>query len=232
MKSLDIPKKGKCGNEVHGKNHYGAHVRGHGVPTNRRTARQRRQRGDFGGFSNAWGTVLTEAQRLAWIAAGAKVERHDCFGKPYTLTGQGHFEGINSARACIGREMLVEPPQPVVFGPNPVGELLISKAGGRVALKLRVGGPVREDIMVFGQAPCSAGRMKCRNVVYLGLLPDPEGGWSDITEMYAAVHGEPPEGAKVFIRTRQQRDGWEGLDSDTSAIVQGEQGPAARRRGG
>ena len=75
--------------------------------------------------------------------------------------------------------------------------------------------------MVFGQAPCSAGRMKRRNVSYLGLLPTPEGGVSDITELYVARYGEPKPGEKVFIVTRQQKNGWEGEDKVTSEIVPG-----------
>jgi hypothetical protein len=78
---------------------------------------------------------------------------------------------------------------------------------------------VTEDIMVFGQAPCSAGRSKRRNVAYLGLLPVPQDGMSDITEMYIARYGEPRPGEKVFIVTRQQKDGWEGFDQETSEIV-------------
>jgi hypothetical protein len=79
-----------------------------------------------------------------------------------------------------------------------------------------------EDIMVFGAAPCSAGRKKCRNVAYLGLLPVPVGGESDITEMYVERYGEPKPGERVFIRTRRQRNGWEGYNKDTSEVVPAE----------
>jgi hypothetical protein len=78
---------------------------------------------------------------------------------------------------------------------------------------------VTEDIMVFGQAPCSAGRSKRRNVAYLGLLPVPQDGMSDITDLYVARYGEPQAGEKVFIVTRQQKDGWEGDDYETNEIV-------------
>jgi hypothetical protein len=90
---------------------------------------------------------------------------------------------------------------------------------GQARLRLKVSGPVTEDIMVFGQAPCSAGRKKWRHGSYLGLLPAPERGESDITEMYVAKYGEPEPGKKVFIRTRQQKDGWEGREQDLSALV-------------
>jgi hypothetical protein len=63
--------------------------------------------------------------------------------------------------------------------------------------------------MVFAQAPCSPGWKKWRHGTCLGLLSAPEDGISDITEMYLETFGEPEPGPKVFIRTRQQRNGWE-----------------------
>jgi hypothetical protein len=136
------------------------------------------------------------------------------------LTGQQLFQGLNSARACIGKkELLLVPPAPVVFEPNPVGQLILTNGEDGVRLLLRVSGPLTEDIMVFGQVPCSAGRMKRRNVSYLGLLPAPQDGLSDITELYVARYGEPRAGEKVFIVTRQQKDGWEGFDRETNEIV-------------
>ena len=90
---------------------------------------------------------------------------------------------------------------------------------GRVSLKLSVSGPVEGDIMVFGAAPCSAGRKKWRHGAFLGLLPPPVGGESDITELYVARYGEPEPGQRVFIRTRQQREGWEGHPRDVSHVV-------------
>jgi len=75
--------------------------------------------------------------------------------------------------------------------------------------------------MVFGQAPCSSGRRKRRNVSYLGLLPAPEAGLSDITALYVARYGEPGVGQRVFIVTRQQKNGWEAFDHETHEIVPG-----------
>jgi hypothetical protein len=130
-----------------------------------------------------------------------------------------HFQGINSARARIGLEMLVCPPERVIFGSNPVEGIALSYVNGQARLRLKVSGPVTEDIMVFGQAPCSAGRKKWRHGAYLGLLPAPEGGESDIREMYVAKFGEPEPGKRIFIRTRQQKDGWQGRAQDLSAVV-------------
>src|SRR5208282_509081 len=74
-------------------------------------------------------------------------------------------------------------------------------------------------IMVFGQAPCSAGRYKRRNVAYLGLLPPAVGGRSEITSLYKARYGEPRPGEKVFIVTCQTRNGWKDWDHEASEVV-------------
>ena len=90
---------------------------------------------------------------------------------------------------------------------------------GRLRLELKFSGPVSEDIMVFAQAPCSPGWKKWRHGTCLGLLPVPQDGISDITEMYLEAFGPPEPGRKVFIRTRQQRDGWEDKAKDLNELV-------------
>jgi hypothetical protein len=100
-----------------------------------------------------------------------------------------------------------------------VGRLVIENGADGVRLYLTVSGELNEDIMVFGQEPCSRGRYKRRNVSYLGLLPPPIAGRSEITRQYKARFGEPRPGQKVFLVTCQEEDGWKGLDLETSATV-------------
>jgi hypothetical protein len=99
--------------------------------------------------------LLTDEQRDAWSIAAEKIQSHPRLGQSGPLTWQQHFIGINSVLARVGRGLLVWPPEPVVFGPKPVKGLSISYCNGRVRITLRVSRPVVEDIMVFGQAPCS-----------------------------------------------------------------------------
>jgi hypothetical protein len=42
---------------------------------------------------------------------------------------------------------------------------------------------------------------------FLGLLPPPTDGWSDITELYVARYGVPKVGTAIWIRTCQHIDG-------------------------
>src|ERR1035437_3544275 len=219
MQIYDIPKSGRCGDYVFYMRRRRLFRRRYVVPRNVRTAARRRTRRDFGAIARAWGGQLTEEQRRGWMASGAKVKSHPRLWQAGPLTGEMHFQGINNARARIGAEMLPWPPEPVVFGPNPVEGLIFPRFNGRLRLRLRVSGPVTEDIMVFAQAPCSAGRKKWRHGAYLGLLPAPQDDECDITDMFVERYGEPEPGKKVFIRTRQQRDGWEGRDQDLSEVV-------------
>jgi hypothetical protein len=132
-------------------------------PTRRRIGATARARGALGAMSKWWRDLLTEEQRLAWIAYAAKVQSHPRLGQSGPLTGEQYFVGTNSARAGIGRELLLWPPERVEFGPNPVEGLSISWENGRMRMAVRVVGAVVEDIMVFGAAPCSAGRKKWRH---------------------------------------------------------------------
>jgi hypothetical protein len=93
--------------------------------------------------------------------------------------------------------------------------------GDGVALKLGVSGLPAKDIMVFASPPSKAGWQYCGDYRFLGLLPLPVKGWSDITRLYFKKFGVPPPHTRVFIRTWQQVDGWEdrGQMQLTNALV-------------
>ena len=219
MKALDIPKNGRCQERVFYRSRFGWCCRAHVVPRDPLTAARSRMREVLGAVSKVWGALLTEHQRQRWVAAAAKLGRDPRLGQSGPLSGQAHFVGINSARARIGRDLLREPPSQVVFRENPVAELILTRREGRLRFELKVCGPVKEDIMVLGAAPCNSGRRICRKPVFLGLLPSPVDGISDITKLYVERFGEPKVNQRVFIRLRQQRNGWEGPDKDLHCLV-------------
>jgi hypothetical protein len=173
----------------------------------------------FGSSSSGWGLKLTEPQRQRWLQSALTASSHPSLGQYSHLSGQQLFVKINSTLQCVGQALLDEPPAPVVFGPNPVGDLVIvNDEGGGVRLLLSVG-PASEDIMLFGQAPCNSGRTKHRRVNYLGLLGLATNGQCDITAPYVARFGQPHPGQKVFVVTCQQKNGWKAQDHVASAIV-------------
>ena len=74
--------------------------------------------------------------------------------------------------------------------------------------------------MVFAWAPRNAGVAKNSHYAFLGLLPPPVRGQSDITKLYlnklkewrklqGKAYHIPLEGSRVFIRVWQQVNGWE-----------------------
>ena len=219
MKILSEPSSGKLGNRVAFVSRYGQSQRELVVPRNTRSTARDQMRAAFGRLSRAWSTALTDAQRDAWCEAGSKVQSARRLGSSGPLTGQQLFQGINSVRARVGLGMLLLPPDPVVFGPNPVGQLTITNTEDGLRLLLNISGPLAEDVMVLAEAPCNAGRRKRRNVSYLGLLPSPQDGRSDITALYLARFGVPRLGQRIFVVTRQQKNGWEAVEHETSAIV-------------
>ena len=219
MKVIDTPRTNKIGNMVAYISPYGQCYHAYVVPRNPRTEPQMHMRHIFGSSSNGWGVKLTEAQRQRWTQAALTAPSHPSLGQYSHLSGQQLCVKINSTLRCVGQPALDEPPAPVVFGPNPVGDLVIvNDGGGGVRLLLSVG-PATEDIMLFGQAPCSSGRTKHRRVNYLGLLRPATNGQCDITAPYVARFGQLSPGQKVFVVTCQEKNGWKAKDHVVSAIV-------------
>ena len=81
-------------------------------------------RSSFGRLARAWGSLLTEEERDAWNVAGPNVQSAKRLAQRGPLTGQQLFQGINSARARLGLDILRMSPAPVIFGVNPVGQLI------------------------------------------------------------------------------------------------------------
>ncbi len=219
MKILYPPASGRRGTEVFYQGRFGMTSRTYCRPHDPSTPAQEYMRQAFGSYSQQWAGKLSQAQRDRWNAAGAEVWSHPRCGTRGKLTGEQFFTGINSTLACCNMPPLWEPPARVVFNLSPVRQLVITNDEEGVRVFLRLAAAPTEDIMVFGQEPCSAGRSKRRNVSYLGLLPPAEDGLSEITGLYKAKYGEPRPGTKVFIVTSQQKNGWKGFDQETNEVV-------------
>jgi hypothetical protein len=224
MKILDTPRINKLGTSVAYKGRNGLCLRTLVIP--KRTVTEARQRvwTNMACFARAWSAMLTQPQQERWIVAAGNVLSRPTLGQCGPLTGEQFFIQVNLARACIGQSPLWEPPARETFGANPVTGAFVENTAEGLRLLLTVTGPVTEDIMVFGQAPCSTGRHKRRNVAYLGLLTPSEGGVADVTEIYEAKYGPLRPNTKIFIVTRQQKNGWEGPVKESSAIVSPEEG--------
>ena len=219
MKILDTPRSGKCGQTVAFQSRFGLCLRQHVPQKAGLTPARQHSCAIFGGNSRKWSARLSEEQRNRWTLAGAQVLSHPRLAQKGALTGQQFWQAISSVRAIVGLPETLEVPARPVFALSNVGRLVIENGADGARLYLEVAGELNEDIMVFGQEPCSCGRTKRRNVSYLGLLPPPIDGRSEVTQLYRAKFGEPRPGQKVFIVTCQENEGWKGLDLETSATV-------------
>lgn len=160
--------------------------------TKPRTAAQLRSQSAFGGASLGW-NELTDEQLDALCVSGKKVRSHPRGGQSGPLTGQNRFTAISRNHALLGLPPLMYPPECPVFSSNPVMALSITQGrGGGVALMLRVTEAPAGHMLVFASRPYNAGRRYSDKFRYLGLLPPPAGGESDITELYRSKFGNPP----------------------------------------
>lgn len=234
LKTLDSSKSGARGDIVASRNRFGPYERERVRHVKGRTVAQRRDGEDFGKVSSGW-DELTDEERQAWTVGGKQVRTRRRNGKTYPLTGQLFYQKLNKARAKLGLACLRTPSPRPQFKPNLVGPLSITNGCGGLAMKLSVAELPAGHIMVFGSPPFRAGQSYCRNFTFLGLLSAPEGGESDIRELWLKTHGKrygvPRPGWRIFIYTKQQVDGWEGEPVYTDAVVPPRQGGGAQPKG-
>ena len=89
-----------------------------------------------------------------------------------------------------------------------MAELAITNTGGKITLKLRVPSPPAKYTLVQGAKPVGTAVRCVQHFPFLGLLPPPTDGWSDITKLAVARFGVPKAGTAIWIRTCQHIDGW------------------------
>jgi hypothetical protein len=209
---------GTIGNEVYVNSKYGQVVRSRPRRASRQTVARLRAQYDMAKVARAWQN-RTQKQFVAWSIAALKANSRSPEGTAPSLDAYHLFCKINFSLAAAGLPLVMRPPKPEKFSPNPVGELDIMNRAGVVTLRLKVTEAPARYTFVLGSPPCSRGRSVRSNYSTIGLLPAPERGWSDITDPYVARFGLVPAATRVFIRTRQLINGWEDDFKDTNAVV-------------
>ena len=207
MKMHSIPKRGRKGSVVYLSTRWGKVARQYVPPANPRTSRQQSHRANVRAVAARWHT-LSAGQSAAWCAATVNKHFINEAGRQVRLNGYHYFMSVNVRRADLGLPGFDLPPAEPVFSPNPVAELVITNTGGRITLKLRVPNPPAQYTLVQGARPARPGVGCVQHFPFLGLLPPPKDGWSDITGLYVARHGVPKVKTAVWIRTCQHIDGW------------------------
>jgi hypothetical protein len=218
MKISSIPKSGRKGSVVYLKTRYGNVARQYVRPRNPRSTEQQAHRDNVRAVTGRWRTLSAD-QHAAWCTAATNKYLLTETGHRVRLNGYHHFVSLNIRRADLGLPQFDLPPAEPVFGSNPVVELAITNTGGRIALKLRVPSPPAQYTLVQGARPVRSGVRCVQHYPFLGLLPPPKDGWSDITGLYVTRHGVPKAGTAIWIRTCQHIDGWQDVPKVARARV-------------
>jgi hypothetical protein len=218
MKILDIPQSGKRGLNVSQNGAFGQISRTLAIPSNPRTSAQMKVRANLSKVAAAW-RALTEAQRVAWVAAAKEAKSNTRLGQNGPLSGFLLFSKINCTLAQFGQERVLVPPAQPEFPDLAPQNLVITNTGGAVALKLTCPTSPGENTIVRASAPVSAGRETCSDFRVLGTCPAATQGSADITTLYTARYGEPPAGKKVYVQVNQFVNGWESLPVTFWGIV-------------
>jgi hypothetical protein len=176
-------------------------------PRDPRTPHQLDHRENLTTVSRRWRTLDT-GQHAAWRVAAAKNWFVTDTGTRVQLNGYTFFVRINLRRADLDLPGFDLPPDEPIFNPNPVAEFVITNTGRKITLKVRVPSPPAQYTLVQGPAPKRTGVRCVQHFPFLGLLPAPIDGWSDITELYEARYGVPKFGQAIWIRICQHIDGW------------------------
>jgi hypothetical protein len=218
MKISDVPQIGSVGDTVTYQSRYGLVRRRKVIPRDPHTDPQIDCRVAFQQARQFWGT-LTDEQYLAWNALARTRQTHPVLGESSVLSGYELAVQINMHLATCGLPMTPTPNPVPIFPDNPVSGLSIARIDGDVSLKLVLSAQPVEFVVVLGAKAQNPGVSYVDHYKILGLLPEPEGGLSDITELYLAKFKLLPAGKRVFIRTLQQINGWRDLPKTISARI-------------
>jgi hypothetical protein len=218
MKILDIPQSGKVGLTVNYKGRNGQVRRAFVVPANPRTIYQTEVRGNLTTVGHRFKT-LTTSQQDAWDTAGRRYQTRSRLGQSGPMTGYQLFAKINCTLAQFGQDQVDVPPGP----PNPPAvapqSLVITNAGGVVALKLTCPTNPGQNTIVRAAAPVSSGVRSVPATRIIGTCPVPTGGSADITSLYTARFGAPVAGDRIFVECNTMAEGWEGPKMTFTALV-------------
>ena len=168
--------------------------------------------------SGRWCTLAQE-QRAAWCSATASRYFVTEPGRRVRLNGYNLFVSLNTRRADLDLPQFDLPPAEQVFSRNPVAELAITYTGDGITLRLRAPTQPAQYTLVQSAPPVRTGVRCVQHFPFLGLLPPPTDGWSDITDLYIARYGVPKAGTAIWIRTCQHIDCWTDVPIVTHARV-------------
>lgn len=221
-KRLCDPTSGSIARETYLVGRNGQVVRTRTIPANPNTVAQIAARASLATASQMWRT-LTQLQREAWTIAALNVPSRPRLGQSGPLTGEQLFCKLNAALSLMGQVHVTTPPAFPTFPDLAPQNLFITNTDGVIAISLTCPTDPGSETALRGAAPVSAGIARLPRVAFLGAVPAPVQGASDITSLYTARYGVPPVGSRIFVVVNMIVDGWESPKVAFSAVVPAEE---------
>ncbi|MCX6925592.1 MAG: hypothetical protein NT154_20640 [Verrucomicrobia bacterium] len=218
MKIQDIPQVGKLGLTVTWPARNGLVRRILVTPANPRTDRQVVVRDLLKQEARRF-DALTDAQQDAWNVAADGFKSKPSLGQSDPLTGLQLFVRVNCKLGLLGQAAVDVPPLAPEFPALAPTNLVITNAGGVVAVKLTCPADPGENTVLRASPPQNSAVRACYNYRIIGVCPAPVTGTSDITALYVAEFGAVPVGKRLFVKASTMVDGFESLARQFHARV-------------
>lgn len=193
--------RNKLNGSVFSKNRYGSYVRTKVTPVNPQSTAQQNVRNRLSTQAQAW-RGLSESQRQAWINAAAGFPFTDIFGDTKILSGSALYVKLNNNLAGAGQAAISAPPSPVAIPALVLGTFTAAETAGAISLAFTdTPVPTGFSIMIDMTGNVGAGKSFVKNL-FRRVTTVAAAATSPVTltSAFAAVHGAPIEGQKIFVR--------------------------------
>lgn len=197
---------GKLNGTVFAKNKGGNYMRSKSKPSNPKTSAQMAVRAQFGAISAAWKN-LTESARSAWRESASSFPYINRLGDTKILSGFALHQKLNTNLDLIGEAALTFPPEPKT--PVNFGVITVTAVYDKIKdesilkiLALQSSVDTNSKTLIYATPPLSAGVENFENKLRLiGINPSNAFDSAyDANDLYEAVFGQLPVGAKVGIK--------------------------------
>ncbi len=214
--------RNKLNGTVFSKNRYGAYTRTKVTPVNPQTTAQQNARNRLSTNSQAW-RGLTESERQGWIDAAVNFPFTDIFGNSKILSGQALFVKLNTNLSLIVGTPLTSAPSPIAI-PALNSITAVADASAQ-SLNITIDPtPVPADFNLnfFTTGNVTPGKNFVKNLFrFTESASAATGPTLDISASFLAVHGDPVEDQKIFVRAQlvSRLTGQAGIPIQTVTIV-------------
>lgn len=214
---------GKLGGNVATKNAYADVWRRKVSPINRASARQTAVRASFSTFSTNWSSLLTEAQRNAWIGFSAQHQFSFFGGTKRPLKGKEMYIKLNQFLTTAGLATTLVPPTDLTTGELGTLTLTANHVGPVLTLATNeVGVPGGAKITIFATPLVNNGRNAVTNLNRFIVVDASAGSPYNIEAAWVAKYGTFPTAAGKKIAVLAQiinAQGWPSLPATTATFV-------------